>query len=249
MSFDWIVYLGLPATGSDDGWAPVPLHPDVPLLWGADLLGPEPLGPADSERLRPGAAAALGAALASLRAVDARVVLPIRRQDHLMEYAHLHAVRAGSASPFAEQFPYSRDSVLDWGDLAARLCEVRGVSRVDLVPVEANPAAAVFDALVDAGHVGGECVAGDPAPVSTYSARGIRVARALNAHVASDAERDLVREFVAATFPGPPGPNLFLSAATRARVVAAYRDANRRLFREWLPEYPEDAWIDAEEQT
>ncbi len=223
MNHDLVVFLGMPATGSDRTLARAHIDPGVAVLNDPHLLGGEPLGPADAERLRPQAEANLAAALAQRGATDARVLLPIRRQDHLMEFAHLHAVRAGSAVPFAEQFPHPRNPTLDWADLAARLAGVPGVALVELLPVEVAP---------------------EPAPPVTYSARGIRVARSLNGHLESDAERDLVASFVAEHFPGRPTGNQFLSAATRARVLEAYAAVNRRLFREWLPGLPEDAYLD-----
>lgn len=168
-------------------------------------------------------------ALRDLAAV--RVLLPVRRQDRYMEHAHLDAVRRGSAVPFAEQFPRPKEPTLDWAAVAERLSAVRGVEQVDVLPLDTDD-----DAVARALGV----TLLEPPP--TYSARGIRVARALNAHLETDAERALVRDFVTATFPGRTGPDQFLSAATRARVVEAYAEANRRLFRDWLPGYPETAW-------
>ncbi|MGQ0845165.1 MAG: hypothetical protein ACT4QF_13640 [Sporichthyaceae bacterium] len=230
-----IVYLGLAATGLEQVAGLLPEH----VLAGEHLLGAEPLGVADADRLRPDAVPALTAALAG--ATGVRLLLPVRRQDRLMEHAHLAEVRRGGSTPFAEQFPNPKDPVLDWAELAERLSGVPGVERVEVLPLDPDldlGHGAWVDALSEL--VGPAEGLFDRPP--TYSARGIRVARAMNGHLETDAERALVREFVAATFPGPSGPDLFLSAATRARVVEAYRSANRRLFRDWLPGYPETAW-------
>lgn len=238
-----LVYLGLPATGSDQVLPVIAeLVGDLPVLADPALLGSEPIGPADAERLRPEAGERLRAALAEHRATRARVVLPVRRQDRLMEYAHLDEVRRGSAVPFAEQFPRPRHPSLDWGDLARRLSEVPGVEDVVVSPLECStdPVQAF---IAGAGVLGPWDHPAPPAP-PTYSARGIRVARALNAHLVDDAERALVREFVAAQFPGPIEGNQFLSAGTRSRILNAYAAANRRLFRDWLPGLPSDAWLD-----
>jgi hypothetical protein len=180
------------------------------------------LGPADAAGLCPGAVAAVAAALAAAGADKAVVVLDVCRQDRLMEYAHLHAVRHGSARSFAEQFPYAREPVLDWAELADRIEAVPGVAEVVLRPVEAH---------------------GDLLDGPTFSARGVRVARALNAHV-EPAEQALVRDFVAATFPGPPMGNQFLRAQTRTQILAAYAALNRALFRSRLSEFDEDAYSD-----
>lgn len=219
-----VVYLGVPATGSDQV---------LPALGTEVLAGPEPFGPDP--------AGALAALLAGAGGV--RVLLPVRRQDRYMEHAHLDAVRRGSAVPFAEQFPAPKSPSLDWADLAARVRAVAGVEQVDVLPLDlgTDPVQQVLAAL---GRPPQPAVA----PPPTYSARGIRVARALNAHLVNEAERALVRDFVAANFPGRSGADQFLSAATRARVVEAYAEANRRLFRDWLPGYPENAWTDVEEQ-
>ena len=240
---DLLVYLGIPATGSDQVLPEIEgLVGALPLLAEPSLLGAEPIGPVDAERLRPEAGERLRAALASRGATRARVVLPVRRQDRLMEYAHLDEVRRGSAVPFADQFPRPRNPSLDWGDLARRLSEVPGVEQVVVTPLEwiTDP----LQAFIAAAGVLGPWEAPTPPAPPTYSARGIRVARALNEHLVDDAERELVREFVTAHFPGPPEGNQFLSAATRARVLAAYAEVNRRLFRDWLPGLPEDAWLD-----
>lgn len=233
-----IVYLGLPATGSEQ----VVPHLPPEVLVGEHLLGPEPLGPADAQRFRPEAAASLTAALAG--ATGVRLLLPVRRQDRLMEQAHLAEVRRGSAVPFAKQFPHPLKPSLDWADLAERLRAVPGVERIDVLPLDTgwDPLLPVLQALN---------LPPQPAPEEppTYSVRGIRVARALNAHLENDAERALVRDFVAATFPGRDSANQFLSATTRARVVEAYAPANRRLFLDWLPGYPDTAWDDFKETS
>jgi hypothetical protein len=164
----------------------------------------------------------VAAALARAGADKAVVVLDVCRQDRLMEYAHLHAVCHGSTSSFAEQFPYSLEPVLDWADLAARIEAVPGVAEVVLRPAEAY---------------------GVSLGTPTLSARGVRVARALNAHVSPD-EQVLVRQFVAENFAGPTSGNQFLKPDTRATILAAYAALNRALFRARLPEFPEDAYAD-----
>lgn len=221
------VYLGMPATGSEQ------VRPELPNDVVAD---PKLLGIADGTFVHR-TAAALGGG-------PARLLLPVRRQDRLMEHAHLDLVRRGGSTTFAEQFPRPARPSLDWADLAERLAAIPGVERVDVLPLDfgASPLQQVLGALALPSRP-------EPGEPPTLSVRGIRVARSLNAHLANDTERELVRDFVASTFPGPRGPNLFLSAATRARVLAAYAAANRRLFRDWLPAYSVDAWNDAEEKT
>jgi hypothetical protein len=248
MNFDAVLHLTMPATGSEQiAEILAVLNPPaaVPLLSGPHLLGDDLLGPQDAECLRPGAADAVAAALASLGAGKALVVLDARRQDRLMEHAHLHAVRGGSVVPFAEQFPRAYEPVLDWQDLADRVAAVPGVAEVLVRPVEsfrARPELLAADLLALAGMAEPAATAPVPTP-PTFSARGVRVARALNAHIRPE-ERVLVREFVAENFPGPPAGNQFLRPQTRARILAAYAAVNRALFRTRLPEFVEDSYSD-----
>ena len=162
-----------------------------------------------------------------------------------MEHAHLDAVRKGSAVPFDEQFPRAGDPVLDWHDLAGRVADVPGVAEVVLRPVEAfaaRPDRLAADLLIRAGAREPVTPARVPDP-PTFSARGVRVACALNAHLLPG-EQALVRDFVATNFPGPRSGNQFLRPQTRARILAAYAAVNRALFRARLPEFPEDAYAD-----
>lgn|GEM_PF-4284745 len=214
-------------------------------LGGVSIADADGLGPADAGRLRPHAGAVLAAALERVGTERARVVLDVRRQDRLMEYAHLHAVRAGGTAPFAQRFPRAEEPVLDWSELADRLAAVPGVAEVVVRPVElfSGPGALAGDLLRLAGILDGSPAPVPPTP--TYAERGYWVARAMNAHVCSDGERELVCEFVAENFPGPPaGGNQFLDAPERARILAAYEGANRELYRRRLPDLPEDSYLD-----
>jgi hypothetical protein len=248
VNFDAVLHLTMPATGSEqiaEILAGLDPPATVPLLSGPELLGGGLLGPQDAAGLRPGAADAVAAALAGLGAGKALVVLDVRRQDRLMEHAHLHAVRNGSAVPFTEQFPMADEPVLDWQDLTDRVAAVPGVAEMRLRPVEcfgARPELLAADLLALSGVTEPVTAPAVPGP-PTFSARGVRVARALNAHIRPE-ERTLVREFVAANFPGPPTGNQFLRPRRRARILAAYAAVNRALFRAWLPEFPDDAYSD-----
>ncbi len=162
-----------------------------------------------------------------------------------MEHAHLGLLRSGAVGSFTEQFGQPQVPVLDWGELAERIAAVPGVAEVTVRPVELF---AEWPGQL-AGHLLRLAGIPDmpPGPVSTpanYTDRGILVARAMNAHVASAAERELVTEFVASLFPGPETGNLFLDEQLRAGVLAGYAEVNRKMFRSWLPELPEDAYLD-----
>jgi hypothetical protein len=250
---DLTLHLTLPATGGGAVWQG---------LAGPGLLAPTGTAPTgtpvrlagawlDEHQLRggrafcPDAAAVVRDRLRSLGANSARVVLDVRRQDRLMEHAHLAEVRSGGVGSFAEQFTDPTTPVLDWGELAERIAAVPAVAELVVRPVELYaewPGQLAAHLLRCAGltEVAPVPAAGEP----TYTDRGIRVARAMNAHLVSDAERVLVREFVAGLFPGPETGNLFLDDAARAGVLAGYAEVNRKMFRTWLPELPEDAYLD-----
>jgi hypothetical protein len=250
------LHLTMPATAGRAVWAALAgpdtraacaLGPDeVPdgrpvRLAGAWLRDTE-LGVGDSERLCPGAAEAVSARLRALGASEVRVVLDVRRQDRLMEHAHLQLIQAGGTGEFAEQFPAS--AVLDWAALAERVAAVPGVAEVVLRPVEEfgeRPVALAADLLRTAG-ITGLTTEEAPAPL-TYTARGLVVARAMNAHLVSEEECALAREFVGDLLPGPSAGNLFLEPDARSAILSGHAEANRKMFRTWLPDRPEDGYL------
>jgi hypothetical protein len=245
-SFDVVVHLSLPATGGVEVWRALEGARSAERgLLEACLVADDDLGPADTPVLRPHAPTVLAKALAAVGASRARVVLDVRRQDRLMEYAHLHSVRVGGSVPFVEQFPMPEDPVFDWSDLAARVASVPGVAQVVVRPLEAfaeHPELLAADLVRLAGLP-------DIRPTAvvaptTWTNRGIQVARALNPHLCSEAERTLSRDFLSTNFPGPASGNQFLRAGLRTRILAAYEPINRKLFRTWLPELPEDSYLD-----
>jgi hypothetical protein len=229
---------GVLAPGRDrSGGAPVRLA--------GTWLGETELGSSDAGRFRPDAEAAVAERLTGLSASGARVVLDVRRQDRLMEHAHLSLVRSGAVCSFREQFGQPRTPELDWGELAERIAAVPGVAEVTIRPVELFaewPGQLAAHLLRVAGIPG--VTPGPARAAANYTDRGILVARAMNAHVASAAERELVTEFVASLFPGPETGNLFLDDVLRTGVLAGYAEVNRKMFRSWLPELPEDAYLD-----
>jgi hypothetical protein len=253
------LHLTLPATGGVAVWQALTgpalqaagvLPPDTvssggPVRLAGAWLGQDELGPRDSMQFRPEAATVVADRLRSLSSVHARVVLDVRRQDRLMEHAHLGLVRSGAVEEFAEQFAEPATPALDWAGLAERIAELPGVAEVVLRPVELFaewPGQLAAHLLRLAGIA--EAAAGPAAAPVNYTARGIRIARAMNAHVTSEAERELVHGFVGGLFGGPETGNLFLDARLRAGVVAGYAEVNRKMFRNWLPELPEDAYLD-----
>lgn len=244
--FDVVVHLSLPATGGVEVWRALEgARSDERGLLEADLAADDELGPADAPGLRPHAPTVLAKALAAAGASRARVVLDIRRQDRLMEHAHLHSVRVGGSVAFAEQFPTPEEPMLDWGDLAERLAAVPGVAQVVVRPLEAFAERPELLAA-DLARLAGLTAIRPTAVVvpATWTNRGIQVAQALNPHLCTEAERDLFRDFLATNFPGPSCGNQFLRAGVRARILAAYEPVNRKLFRTWLPELPEDSYLD-----
>jgi hypothetical protein len=259
---DLTLHLSLPATGGTALWRALSgpamesagvLAPGrspsggAPVRLAGTWLGPTELGSSDVVRFRPDAEAAVAERLAALGASGARVVLDVRRQDRLMEHAHQGQVRSGAVTSFAEQFEQPLVPVLDWGTLAERITAVPGVAAVVLRPVELFAAwpGQLAGHLLRLAGISGVPTAPADAPAN-YTDRGLLVARAMNAHVVSDAERELVQEFVASLFPAPEAGNLFLDEQLRTGVLAGYAEVNRRMFRTWLPELPEDAYLDDE---
>ena len=76
----------------------------------------------------------------------------------------------------------------------------------------------------------------------TCSPRGVSVALALNRHLRTPGERELAGDFVAADFPAGPDENGFLAEDTRAEILDAYAEANRRLFTTYLPGLAADSY-------
>jgi hypothetical protein len=239
------VHVAMPQTAGDDVWrslaGPQLAAAGVAAADGARLRRLWVAEAVDAGRLWPAATTALDAALST----QARVVLHVRRQDRFMEHAHLRAVRAGSTASFADRFPDPSAPTLDWAELADRIAGVPAVVEVVIRPIELfgeRPQAIASDLLRIAGIVG--VIPAPASPTPTYNERGIRVARAMNAHLTTDPERELVREFVAAHFAGPVAGNQFLGADKRGGVLAGYAESNRKFFRAWLPEGSEDAYCD-----
>jgi hypothetical protein len=257
---DLTLHLALSATGGTPLWRALSGPPmasagvlapgrlqsgGTPVRLAGTWLGGAELGPSDAGRFRAEAQAVVAERLAALGASRARVVLDVRRQDRLMEHAHLGLVRSGAVCSFTEQFSRPQTPALDWGELAERIAAVSGVAEVVVRPVELFaewPGQLAAHLLRLAGISGIQ--PGPAVAPANYTDRGLLVARAMNAHVVSDAERALVAEFVASLFPGPETGNLFLDEQLRAEVLVGYAEVNSKMFRKWLPELPEDAYLD-----
>jgi hypothetical protein len=226
-------------------------HPQV-VLASDRLLGEGPIGLRDAHTFRPYAERALGQVVAALSPTRARVLLHTHRQDRLMELAHLERIGEGSTEPFADQFPSAATSVFDYGALLARLAAVPGVDEVVARPVELADAgvhAFVNDVLgllglqdrVDLYAIGSDVWPQPP----VYTEQGARLALALHPLASGRREHDLIRGFLQRRYLATEaGAADLLDRGTRERILAAYREANERLFREHMLGLPADGYAD-----
>lgn len=173
--------------------------------------------PFDDAAVRP-----VATAIAATPADQLRLIVHVRRQDRLLELSYVEAVDSGGTASFDEQFPDAAAPVLDYAALLERLAALPGVADVQVRPVE---------------------LSADHASSRIYSARGLQIALAMNAHLETDAERKKVRTFWHQHFadPGKDGDG-FLEPAMRQGILDAYRDMNATLFRTWMPDLPEDGY-------
>jgi hypothetical protein len=184
------------------------------------------------------------------------VMLHIQRQDQLMERAYLDAVLAGGSHEFADQFPHREDTALDFGPLVKQLRDEPKVHEVRVRPVElalADPAGFVDDVLDAVGLSGELDLSVVPAAVPAtrrLSARGVRIAAAMNAHLDDEAERADVHEFLVEHFgvTAARSANVrgIIDDQERARIVRTYAQVNHALFAEYLGDLPADSYdVDA----
>lgn len=224
-----------------------PKPPNV-IVTSQRLLGRQPVGRADAEQFRPHATAAIEQLIAAVGAKRTRVVLFCRRQDRLMERAYVGAVMDGRSHTFDEQFPNPEHPVLDFGELADRIQAVPGVVDVVIHPFEMVRVApqTALRAVLPHRLRALDTDAGAPFDLGRiYSRIGIQLALAMNSHIDSIEEHALVREFILARFgTSEVAGTRLLDADTRAAVLAAYAEANVRLFRRYLPQLPENAYLD-----
>ena len=165
-------------------------------------------------------------AIAATPADQVRLVVHVRRQDRLLELSYLDRVDAGDTASFEELFPHATQPVLDYGALLERLAAQPGVADIEVRPVE--------------------MAASDPADHPLYTPKGLQIARAMNPHLETDAERRKVRSFLRQHFADPAGGgDGVVDPSARQAILDAYSDANRALFRTWMPDLPEDAYTSA----
>ena len=181
-----------------------------------------PLRPPGPAPFDDAALEAIAAAVAATPAEQLRLVVHVRRQDWLLELSYLQAVENGVTGSFDSLFPSAAQPVVDYDWLLGRLAALPGVAEVHARPVE----------LTDADRV----------DTRVYSARGVELAQAMAPHLDTAEDRrkvsQFLREHFAAASAGPP----FLSDSAREAILAAYSDANRALFRTWMPDLPEDGY-------
>lgn len=196
--------------------------------------------------------AAIPEVLAACGATSARVVLYIRRQDRLLELAHLRAVRLGRAH---EAVPLARgdEALMSYEALVGWLRRLPYVDDVVVRPFELVAGSAAHHArdLLLAGGVTAEldwgAVGTDLAPDPVYSAQACRIAVDTAPFLESERERRLLDEFLLARFAATDEPSTrLLSEGERARILEAHAEANRALFAQHIPDVPADAYTSEE---
>lgn len=196
--------------------------------------------------------AAIREALAACGGARARAVLYIRRQDRLMELSHLRAVRQGRVHDFA-QLPQAVDAAWGYEQLVGWLQRLPCIEDVVVRPFElvaSSAARHARDFLVAAG-LDGEldvtAVGTDLAPDPVYSAQACRIAVDVASLLESERERRLVDDFLITRFAAADDESTrFLSDRQRARILEAHAPANRALFRQRMPDLPDDAYTSDE---
>lgn len=217
------------------------------------MVGADNLDHTDGSPFRPHAVPAVAQVLRALGAERTRLVLYTHRQDRLMEFCYLREIQKGAHHDLAEQFPQRFDPVFDYHDLIERLRSLPQVTDIRVRPFELVAAGqrAFVDDFLDAVDLKGaldlDVIGNDLAPHRVYSRRGLRIALGMNPHLETGRDRKLVREFLLANFAAEDErQSRFLPRRERQKILAAYREQNRRLFRTHMPDLPEDSYEDNE---
>jgi hypothetical protein len=221
------------------------------LLSSDHLVGSRNIDRADADVFRPQAVSATSQVIRGLGAEQARLVLYTQRQDRLMEFCYLREIQNGQHHSFARQFPRRFEPVLDYVDLVERLRALPEVTDIIVRPFESlatHPVAFVDDFLDVIGLKGAldlSAVGTDLSPHRVYSRQALKIALGMNPYLETKKERRLVREFLLANFAAPDDrQSRFLPKRARQRILDAYRDQNRQLFRSCMPDLPDDSYND-----
>jgi len=221
-------------------------HPAHLVMSNEALVGA--VAPDLSHPYRPRAEPALQHVLDALAPDSTRLVLYVRRQDRLIESQYVQRIHEGLTHDFEEfAAAATADTFIRYGDLVERLAEIATVVEVTVRPFEVIGLGAVdfmIDFLEPLG-LGGL----DLSDVSmkrtnpSYTAPALRAALAINPLLETLDELRATRRFLRSTFPigKYPRPQLF-DEKERQRVLDMYAPANRRLFRSFMPEFPEDSY-------
>jgi hypothetical protein len=223
-----------------------------PVLIASDhLVGASNLNASDEDSFRSYAAPAIDQVIATLGAERVRLMLYTHRQDRLMEFCYLREIQKGRHHAFHDQFPRRFEPLLDYNDLIAQLAALPEVTDIRVRPFElvaAGPRAFIDDflgALDLSGALDLDSLPDDLEPHHVYSRRGLRIALDMNPHVETARDRKLVRQFLLDNFAaGDDRQSRFMPKRERRRILAAYRDVNRRLFRSHMPDLPEGGYDD-----
>lgn len=204
----------------------------------------------DFERpLRPRAESAISQLIEVLEPRSVMLTLYVRRQDRLIESQYMHAIHGGASFSFAEYLNNVMASpVLRFTGLVGRLAAIPGVGEVRVRPFEligAGTSAFVAD-LIDPLHIEDldfsvldEVAQANP----SYSQRALQIALEVNPILEKKKEKAAMREFLEDLIPASSHTKAeLLTQAQREEILDMYRADNGRLFADFMPDLPIEAY-------
>lgn len=179
-----------------------------------------------------------------------QLVVYVRRQDRLLESLYMERIHRGNVV----EWPDFRDRVcgddrVRYGELIDQIIDIPTVTEIRVRPFEiigAGAAAFVADFLDGIGQ--SELTADIPARIlavsnPSYTDPAWRAALAVNSLLETNEQRTNFRRFIRTLFPADSYPEApLLNEDERLDLLARYRSHNERLFAEYLPEFPMDAY-------
>lgn len=194
---------------------------------------------------RPLAEVGIAQILDALGASDAHVALYTRRQDTLMESAYMWEIQKGLGHTIHEQFPFMFEPVMDYSQLADRIAGISGIGSLRVRPFESISAGSLaylddFLSNVDlAGSLDYSVFEASPSANRSYSQKALDIALIINPYLDTAKQRAGAKRMLKGLFPVGEYPHaVILEDLDREKVLAAYRDANERLFSKWMPDLP-----------
>lgn len=209
------------------------------------LTGARVPGRVDRPRFRPYTESAMTQVIDTLQPGSVRVLFFTRRQDTLMESSYVWRIQKGEQHTFARQFPYRFRLHLEYVPLIRRIEAIVGTGNVTVRPFETIALGAeryveyVVDWIVAGGSVRLDGASARLSENRSYSQRAFDIAREVNPLLETDAERQVMRDFLTETYPLSEFRGVrCLGRSQRERILELYRSSNEDLFRRYIPTLP-----------